>query len=391
MTHDKKLSENLKLWEQWTSTYTDTVYGAMEETMEQWFKLWQMPTPANGSTNHHGPEAVPAPAQAPPDSEPVWTFRGYQLRAGDFTAAMVHFFRALITRADFWRSRLDSTTNWAVITTAATLSLSWDPRIIILNTLLVTLFLYIEARRYRYYELYSYRAWLLETDFFATMLVPPFRPAPDWAESLAESLLKPKFSISMWEAFGRRFRRNYIWIYLILWVAWLLHVWLNPTPLNSWAEFASRAAIGQLPAWVVLATGLFFNGLLIGVGVLTMSLRHATGDIISDDGEFSNLFGLKSSPSVRQQERFRANSREQYVAFVTSTQAGRVAERINQEIGCPLMTLCNLATTDLTPVLMISPLGAANINPLKKLISTVDAQASVIILPAQEVLKPAGL
>jgi uncharacterized membrane protein len=43
---------------------------------------------------------------------------------------------------------------------------------------------------------------LMETDFFAAMLVPPFHPSPDWAEALAENLLLPHFPISTWEALG---------------------------------------------------------------------------------------------------------------------------------------------------------------------------------------------
>ena len=119
-------------------------------------------------------------------SEPVWTYRGYQLRPSEFTTAMVHFFRAEVQRANVWRQRLDTTTNWAVITTGAAISFAFsrtlaeDHKVIILNVLLVTLFLYIEARRDRYYELWSYRVRLMETDFFAAMLVPPFHPAPDW-------------------------------------------------------------------------------------------------------------------------------------------------------------------------------------------------------------------
>ncbi|MFN2243001.1 MAG: DUF2270 domain-containing protein, partial [Anaerolineae bacterium] len=154
-------------------------------------------------------------------AEPVWSYRGYQLRPSDFTTAMVHLFRAEVTRANVWRQRLDTTTNWAVITTGAAISFAFsrtlaeDHRVIILNVLLVTLFLYIEARRDRYYELWSYRVRLMETDFFAKMLVPPFHPASDWAESLAENLLHPQFSISFAEALGRRFRRNYLWIYVI--------------------------------------------------------------------------------------------------------------------------------------------------------------------------------
>ena len=116
-----------------------------------------------------------AQAQKMPAGKPVWTYRGYQLRASDFTTAMVHFFRAEVQRANVWRQRLDTTPNWAVITTAAAISLAFsrtvaeDHRVIILNVLLVTLFLWIEARRNRYYELWSYRVRLMETDFFATM------------------------------------------------------------------------------------------------------------------------------------------------------------------------------------------------------------------------------
>jgi len=156
-------------------------------------------------------------ASSPDDSaqpqEPVWTFRGYQMRPAEFNTAMVHFYRGEVQRSNTWRTRLDNTTNWAVIAAGAALSFALsDPShhygVIILDTLLVTLFLWIEARRYRYYELWSHRVRLMETDFFAAMLVPPFAPHPEWAESLAESLLNPEFPISMWEAFGRRFRRN---------------------------------------------------------------------------------------------------------------------------------------------------------------------------------------
>ena len=153
--------------------------------------------------------------------EPVWTYRGYRLKTSEFVTAMVHLFRAEIQRANVWRQRLDATTNWAVVTTGAVISIAFSQSsvhhgIIILNTLLVMLFLFIESRRYRYYELWSYRVRLMETDFYAAMLVPPFHPSPEWAESLAENLLSPSFPISMWEALGRRLRRNYFWIFLIL-------------------------------------------------------------------------------------------------------------------------------------------------------------------------------
>ncbi len=182
----------------------------------------------------------------PPSSEPVWTFRGYQLKASEFTTAMVHFFRAEVQRANVWRQRLDTTTNWAVVTTGAAISFAFTQSgghpVILLNLLLVTIFLIMETRRYRYYELWASRVRLMETDFFAAMLVPPFHPAPDWAESLAENLLTPHFPISHWEAFGRRLRRNYLWIYAIIGLAWLGNLWFLPASAQDYHQALARAA-----------------------------------------------------------------------------------------------------------------------------------------------------
>ena len=39
---------------------------------------------------------------------------------------MVHFFRAEVHRANIWRQRLDTTTNWAVVTTGAAISFAFS-------------------------------------------------------------------------------------------------------------------------------------------------------------------------------------------------------------------------------------------------------------------------
>jgi uncharacterized membrane protein len=217
--------------------------------------------------------------------ESVWTYRGYNLKGAEFNTAMVHLFRAEVSRANVWRQRLDATTNWAVLTTGAVLSIvfgepSIHHSIIILNTLLVTLFLYIEARRYRYYELWSLRVRLLETDFFAAMLVPPFRPSEQWAGKMANSLLYPRFPISLWEALGRRLRRNYLWIYTLLGLAWIFRIGLVPESVTSIEEFLNRAAIGDIPGWVVLSAGIAINGIMFVIGFGTFYMNNATGEIL---------------------------------------------------------------------------------------------------------------
>lgn len=219
--------------------------------------------------------AVEARKPIADDREDVWTYRGYHLQPGEFNTAMVHLFRAEVSRANVWRQRLDTTTNWAVITTAAAISFAFTNEIryhavIILNALLVTLFLIIEARRYRYYGLWSYRVRLLETDFFAAMLVPPFRPQPDWAENMAATLRHPRFPITMRQAVTRRLRSNFVWIYLVLGLTWVLKLSLYPTGAASLDEFVSRAHIGVVSGWIVVA-GMALTGIVLAVVVLTTS------------------------------------------------------------------------------------------------------------------------
>jgi uncharacterized membrane protein len=332
-------------------------------------------------------------------TEPVWSYRGYELRPGEFTTAMVHLFRSEIQRANVWRQRLDTTTNWAVVTTAAAISLAFsravveDHLVIILDVLLVSLFLWIEARRDRYYELWSYRVRLMETDFFATMLVPPFRPASDWAESLAESLLHPRLPISVWEALGRRYRRNYMWIYFILGLAWLSKVVLHPTMVRSWPELLSRASIGSLPGGLILAAGLTLYVTLALVGLLTAGLQQASGEVLPRYGAFfrprlrvqavaeaENPTGLRAwfRPSRR---------RPQLLAYIITDQSEAVSRRILGELGRGVTALSGTGMyTQQSHSVLMCALTVTEVAHLKAAVSAEDPEAFVIVSPVQEVL-----
>ncbi|MCL7454455.1 MAG: DUF2270 domain-containing protein [Anaerolineae bacterium] len=332
------------------------------------------------------------------EPEAVWTYRGYQLRPSEFTTAMVHLFRAEVQRANVWRQRLDSTTNWAVITTGAAISFAFsrlqprDHNVIILDVLLVTLFLYIEARRYRYYELWSSRVRLMETDFFATMLVPPFHPAPDWAETLAENLLQPHLPISLWEALGRRFRRNYLWIYMVLNIAWLAKVWLHPMLTTSWSEFLLRARIGAIPGEVILTAGLIFNGLLMAIGLLTVGLQQATGEVLPRFETFHlpNHVPGKETPSAA--DRFAAwfrpsRRRQQLLAFIVTDKARAVADRILSDMGRGVTALSGMGMyTEESHAVLMCAITVTEAPSLRASVLAKDPQAFVMLTPAQEVL-----
>lgn len=335
----------------------------------------------------------PASAKPQPE-EPVWTYRGYQLKASEFVTAMVHFFRAEIQRANVWRQRLDTTTNWAVVATGAALSIAFSQPtvhhgVIILNTLLITWFLFMEARRYRYYELWSYRIRLMETDFYAAMLVPPFHPSPEWAESLAENLLMPKFPISMWEAFGRRLRRNYLWIYGILGASWLAKSYLFPQPAASLAEFIQRGSVGPIPGHVMLTLGVVYYGFLMLVAIGTVGMTKATGEVLPRFGEETAPVPLTGSEKPKGWRAWLAprHHRKQLLALIITNKAETVSQRILTDLGRGVTAISGKGMyTGAERSILMCALTITEVHNLKAAVAKEDPQAFVIVSPAQEVL-----
>lgn len=321
--------------------------------------------------------------------EPVWTYRGYEIRPSEFNTAMVHLFRGEITRANVWRQRLDSTTNWAVITTGAAFSIAFSSdlvshAVLILSNLLVTLFLYIESRRYRYYELWSYRIRLMETDFYAAMLVPPFHPAPDWAETLAENLLHPRFPISMWEALGRRLRRNYLWIYMILGLAWVLRTTLVPEPVTSWQQAVEQAAIGFIPGQVVLAGGALFYAVVFTLGLATRGLAEASGEVLPRYTSHRDAF---QTIEERQAWYRPSKRRDQLLAQIITDESEAVAEGIMSTMarGVTRLEGTGMYTGKERPVLLCA-ITVTEASQLKALVREIDEDALIIVMPVQEIL-----
>lgn len=332
--------------------------------------------------------------QTPDADEPVWTYRGYRLKTSEFVTAMVHLFRAEIQRANVWRQRLDTTTNWAVVATGATLSIAFSQPnvhhgVIILNTLLVTLFLFIEARRYRYYELWSYRVRLMETDFYAAMLVPPFHPSPEWAESLAENLLSPSFPISMWEAFGRRLRRNYFWIYLILGISWIGKSYLFPQPAISVDEFVLRGAVGPVPGHIMLLLGAIYYSFLSLFAIGTLGMNRATGEILPRFGEETLTTLFSSGGKTKTSRSFLAprQRRRQLVALIITGQAEAVSKRIMTDLrrGVTALTGKGMYTGQDRSIL-ICALTVTEVHNLKHAVAKEDPNAFVVVSAAQEIL-----
>ncbi len=218
-----------------------------------------------------------------------------KLQPAEFNTAMVHFYRGEIQRSNVWRSRLDATTNWAVITAGATLSFVFsspdNPHFAIpINSILVSIFLFMEARRYRYYEVWANRVRVLETGYFAPMLSQrTIAPDKEWAEHISADLITPHFTISEWEAVGRRLRSNYLWIFVLLALSWSLKIYIHPSPIPTltpqdrekfWELLFARAHVGLAPGWLVVLGGFIFNFAIFFVAFSTLKLRDASSEVL---------------------------------------------------------------------------------------------------------------
>jgi uncharacterized membrane protein len=209
-----------------------------------------------------------------------------RMAPAEFNTAMIHFYRGEVQRSNIWRTRLDTTTYWAVLTAGATLSFAFsspsNPHFVIpINSILIAIFLLMEARRYRYYEIWSSRVRVIETGYFAQMLAPESVPPDEaWAEHLAADLITPHFTITEWEAVGRRLRRNYLWIFALLALSWNLKVYLHPLPARDFNAFIDRATVGVVPGWAVFVVGVLFNAAIAIFAIGTLRLREATGEVL---------------------------------------------------------------------------------------------------------------
>ena len=209
-----------------------------------------------------------------------------------YVNALSHFYRGELGRMMVWRQRLDTTTTWAITTTSTICTVAFSFRtvphlIFLFNLAIVTVMLWIEARRYRFYDAFRARVRLLEAHFLVPMMMQRNDMLQgNWKELLCEDLILPAFKISTFEAVGRRLKRNYVFLYVILQAAWLAKIFVHaPEPVNSWSGLYAALAVGEVPGWIVAT--LFLVTFVAVVGIAIYISRTTTG-------EFTEFSGTKS-------------------------------------------------------------------------------------------------
>jgi uncharacterized membrane protein len=191
--------------------------------------------------------------------------------------ALSHYYRAEVQRSLAWRERLDRTTNWAVAATAAFLGFGFshpevNHALYLFGLAIIYVLLFVESRRFRYYDAYEYRIRLLNHHFIYGVLVEGtvpqefgFDETVYWRAELASDLRYPQYKMARSTALGRRIYANYGYLFAILIIGWLFKIKLHPVPAETWRQFYDQAAIGFIPGWL---TFLFMVCFVVHLSVL---------------------------------------------------------------------------------------------------------------------------
>ena len=213
-----------------------------------------------------------------------------------YVNAMSHFYRGELGRIMVWRQRLDITPNWAITSSTAIITIAFSTRdvphiIFFFNIAIVWGMLWIEARRYRFYDAFRARVRMLEAHFLVPMVMENRQMLQgEWKKLVCEDLILPRFKISKLEAVGRRLKRNYLFIFVLIMVAWITKIFLHAAePIDDvWALYRTLQ-VGYIPSWFVALIVATTLGLVIGITVYVG--KNTTGEI-SEFGAHRSLWRI---------------------------------------------------------------------------------------------------
>ncbi|QLG29816.1 DUF2270 domain-containing protein (plasmid) [Halorarum halophilum] len=198
----------------------------------------------------------------------------------EFLSLIPHFYRASVSQATGAQDQLDRTTDWAITLVAALFSIVFASEdmpayLLLIGLLLLSMFLFFEVRRYRFYGVWRSQVRFVEENVFANVFDPAgVELYPNWREEIGDDLRQPTFKVSYLEALSRRIRRVYALLFVVVGLAWISKITLF-IPEARWTEAAELPGV---PGPVVAAAmGLFYIAvLLVAYGP---GRREAKGEI----------------------------------------------------------------------------------------------------------------
>ena len=222
-------------------------------------------------------------------------------------SVMAHLYRGEMDRAVNWRQRLDQTTNWAVTIIAGILAYALSNSSVSHAIILVAIgigivFLIIEARRFRLYDVWRDRVRAMQENLFANALNPAGGiEQRNWREQLSRDYRDSDKKMPLPTAVAHRLQ----WVYLPLLVG-LLFVWLFRLNGES-GPLIQAAAVSNTPGWLVFTVVLAVYGCLTVIAfwpdaaaITETGNNGDRGDLGSDERDLLPHRGRDAMPRGRQ-------------------------------------------------------------------------------------------
>ncbi|MCB1034454.1 MAG: DUF2270 domain-containing protein [Acidobacteria bacterium] len=213
-----------------------------------------------------------------PPHVPEGLYEAEPLTRQEYISAVVHLYRGEMARANVWRTRLDTTTHWAILTAMGMLSFAFNQADHSHATLLVAMiilinFLVLESRRYLFFDVWRKRVRMVEENFYNPILSREVvSPKDFWGRLVAQDLQRPSFKLGYLQACRSRLVRNYLMLFILLLAAWVVKICIHPVPIGQEPlQWQLNMALGPIPWWlilgfVVLLYGTIFALVLFGKG-----------------------------------------------------------------------------------------------------------------------------
>jgi uncharacterized membrane protein len=213
-----------------------------------------------------------------------------------YVNAMSHFYRGEMGRIMVWRQRLDVTTNWAITSSTAIITIAFSSRevphiIFFFSVAILWVLLWIEARRYRFYDAFRARLRMLEAHFLVPMVMENRDLLQgEWKKLVCEDLILPCFKIGKLEAIGRRLKRNYVFIFILILVAWITKIFLHaPKAMEGPLDFYRALRVGHIPSWLVAF--VMIATFISSIGLAVYVSKKSSGEI-SEFGTHRSLWRI---------------------------------------------------------------------------------------------------
>jgi uncharacterized membrane protein len=199
-------------------------------------------------------------------------------------SVMAHAYRGEMDEATTWRQRLDQATTWAVTVIAAILTWAFsnpdNPHyILLIGVVIVTVFLGIEARRYRSYDVYRSRIRMIQQNLLANALDPSQGVEhSNWRAELSEDYRRPTLKVTFGEALANRLRRIYLALPGVLLAAWAFRI----TAFAPRTDWLATAAIANVPGVLVVGLVVAFSATAVAIAFWPRE-RRAKGEFREGD------------------------------------------------------------------------------------------------------------